>query len=328
MPASAEAYSTHYTILGREFAKGRVVPFLGAGVNLCGRPDEVKWQSGQRTYLPSGSELAGYLADYSGMPAHDIGDLLRVSQYLTVELGLGALYEELRGLFNANYPPTSLHRFLASLPAVLRAKGYPRTEDPLRRQFLIVTTNYDGLMERAFQDAGESVHVVSYMADGEHRGKFLHRLPAGDVRLIDVPNQYRELFRDQNPVIVKVHGAIDPTTPAWDSFVITEDHYIDYLTRTDISNLLPVPLPAKLQQSHFLFLGYSLRDWNLRVILHRIWGQQKLAFNSWAIQLSPQEIDRKLWDRRNVDVLDIRLEDYVTALTEHVQALPQAGGGS
>src|SRR5262245_43073509 len=142
MQASEEAYSAHYTVLARAFANGRVVPFLGAGVNHCGRPEEVKWQPGQRIYLPSGSELAGYLADYCGIPATGVGDLLRVSQYVSVELGLGALYDELRGLFNANYPPTALHRFLASLPAALRVRGYPRAEDPLRRQFLLVTTNY------------------------------------------------------------------------------------------------------------------------------------------------------------------------------------------
>jgi hypothetical protein len=32
-----------------------------------------------------------------------------------------------------------------------------------------------------------------------------------------------------------------------------------------------------------------MQDWNLRVILHRIWGQQALAYKSWAIQKDPSE---------------------------------------
>jgi hypothetical protein len=44
------------------------------------------------------------------------------------------------------------------------------------------------------------------------------------------------------------------------------------------------PLAVKLRKSHFLFLGYSLRDWNLRVIFHRILGAQRLKYKSWAIQ--------------------------------------------
>jgi hypothetical protein len=129
-------------------------------------------------------------------------------------------------------------------------------------------------------------------------------------------------------VILKIHGAVDRPTGERDSYVITEDHYIDYLTRTDISNLVPVTLAAKLRRSHFLFLGYSLRDWNLRVILHRIWGEQKLSWKSWAIQLNPHAIDQEFWRNRDVDIFNVRLEEYVAALSERMQALPHAGGPS
>ena len=107
-------------------------------------------------------------------------------------------------------------------------------------------------------------------------------------------------------MILKIHGAVDRVDSEWgDSYVITEDHYIDYLTRTDIAGLLPVTLGAKLRRSHFLFLGYSMRDWNLRVILHRIWGQQKLNYKSWAIQVDPEAIEREFWQKRGVDILDV-----------------------
>jgi hypothetical protein len=115
-------------------------------------------------------------------------------------------------------------------------------------------------------------------------------------------------------VLLKIHGAVDRANADLDSYVITEDHYIDYLTHTDISTLIPVTLAVKLKRSHFLFLGYGLRDWNLRVILHRIWGEQKLSYKSWAIQLNPHPIEQEFWRRRDVDILKVRLEDYVEAL--------------
>jgi SIR2-like protein len=205
---------------------------------------------------------------------------------------------------------------LAALPATLREKGYPP------RHQLIVTTNYDDLLERAFQTAGEPFDLVSYIAEGEQRGKFLHWPHQGEARLIEKPNEYRGLALDQRTVILKIHGAVDRLNPEQDSYVITEDHYIDYLTRTDISNLIPATLAAKLRRSHFLFLGYSLRDWNLRVILHRIWGAQKLTYKSWAIQLDPQPLDQEFWRKRDVDILNVRLEDYVATLNERIQALP------
>jgi hypothetical protein len=124
-------------------------------------------------------------------------------------------------------------------------------------------------------------------------------------------------------VILKMHGAVDRSEAdaPWDSYVITEDHYIEYLARTDLANLVPVTLAAKLRRSHFLFLGYSMRDWNLRVILHRIWGEQKLKYKSWAVQRGPSELDREFWELRGVDVLDVPLDEYVAALAASLDDL-------
>ena len=144
-----------------------------------------------------------------------------------------------------------------------------------------------------------------------------------------MPNEYRALRPDARAVILKMHGAVDRTDPeaAWDSYVITEDHYIEYLARTDIANLVPVTLAAKLRRSHFLFLGYSMRDWNLRVILHRIWGEQELPYTSWAIQRQPTVIDEKFWSKRSVEILDVDLEEYVGGLGEAVHEPLGAGVG-
>ncbi|MCK4449135.1 MAG: SIR2 family protein, partial [Anaerolineae bacterium] len=137
---------------------------------------------------------------------------------------------------------------------------------------------------------------------------------------------YHDLSLDQRSVILKIHGAVDRAGVEQSSFVITEDSYIDYLTRTKISGLVPVGLAAKLRTSGYLFLGYGLRDWNLRVILHRIWGEQPLSYQSWAIQLDPKQLDRKFWMKHGVDIINQRLEDYVAALDKRMQALPGAGG--
>src|SRR5262249_58057681 len=114
---------------------------------------------------------------------------------------------------------------------------------------------------------------------------------------------YRALRPGERVVILKLHGAVDRSgdDAPWDSYVITEDHYIEYLARTDLANLVPVTLTAKLRRSHFLFLGYSMRDWNLRVILHRIAGAQSLTYKSWAVQLEPTPLDQQVSEPRAVD---------------------------
>jgi hypothetical protein len=126
-------------------------------------------------------------------------------------------------------------------------------------------------------------------------------------------------------VILKVHGAIVRNDPDRDSYVITEDHYLDYLTRTDVSSLLPVELARILRKSHFLFLGSRLPEWNLRVIFHRIWREQRLIYNSWRIPLNADEGYQQSWLNRNVDTVQVNLADYVEQLTERLQQIPRAG---
>ena len=173
----------------------------------------------------------------------------------------------------------------------------------------MLTTNYDDALERALADRGEACDLLWYEAKrGAACGHFLHRGDDGVVA-IERPNEYFDLSLDDRTVTLKLHGAVDRKDPTLDSFVITEDNYIDYLTRGDIAGQLPVTVRERLGDSHFLFLGYSLRDWNLRVILQRIWGQQALDLKSWAIQRAQpdaklSEIERRLWsDRGDVDLL-------------------------
>jgi hypothetical protein len=302
----------------RAVLEGRVVALLGAGANLCGRPPDVGWEHGR--YLPSGAELASHLAARFDYPDGDLHDLVRISEYAYVMTGSGPLYDQLHEVFDADYAIGPLHRFFAALPGRLEAAGRRRTCP------LIVTTNYDDALERAFGEAGEQFDVVSYMADGEHRGKFVHWAPGAEAVVVERPNEYRATRPDERAVILKMHGAVDRTDPdaPWDSYVITEDHYIEYLAQTDIANLVPVTLAAKLRRSHFLFLGYSMRDWNLRVILNRIWGAQELDLKSWAIQREPEDptakkIEETLWSARgDVDLLYVPLREYVARLSEEV----------
>jgi len=328
----------HYTIVTKHLVDGNVVPFLGAGANLCGRPHDTVWRQGQ--YLPSGRELASFLAQTYAYPTREVKlscpschaevrgtdealDLLRVSQYVAAVAGdSGDLYRELHRVFDADYPATSVHRFLATLPAVLAKKGYPQ------RQLLVVTTNYDDLMERAFREAGQAFDTLTYRAWGDYRGRFFHTPPEGEAKLIENPNNYTGVSLEQRPIVLKIHGAVNRGRD-WeqDSYVIREDDYIEYLAcTTEINSVLPATVGKKLKLSHLLFLGYSLSDWNLRVILYRIWSKLKFSYKSWAIQVSPQRIDQEFWAKRNVEINDVGLEDYVKTLQARIENLAEGTG--
>jgi len=264
--------------------------------------------------LDGAGDLATHLARAFDVPKDRPVDLARVSQYVATMKGSGPLYDELHALFEAAVEPRPLHRFLARLPALLRERGVPHQ--------LIVSTNYDLALERAFEEAGEELDVVAYVAAGPHRGRFWHRPPGEPPRPIDVPNTYAvELSLERRTILLKLHGAVDPLPEReWESFVITEDDYIDYLGHSELAAVVPVSLAAKLRRSHFLFLGYEMADWNLRLILNRIWGERPVAYRSWAVQRSPSPLAQAFWRRYDVTPLDVEPEAYVELLERRLEA--------
>lgn len=297
-----EALRPHYLTVVGQMRMGEVVPVLGAGANLIDRPAAEGWALGR--HLPDGEELAEHLAGVTHYPYADKENLLRVSEYVELNLGEGPLYNRLHEVFEPQYPPTGLHRFLAALPAAIQ------------RPQLIVTTNYDDTLELAFQDAGEPFDVVTYQASGEDRGLFVHRPPDGEAVVIRRPNEYRRLSLSERSVILKVHGAVDRSDRANDSYVVTEDHYIEYLSNTTLNRLVPVTILSKLLQTSFLFLGYGLKDWNLRVILHQLWQERNHGYTSWAVQKNPDPLDLGLWGRKNVRIHSMPLDAYLQGLLD------------
>jgi SIR2-like domain len=304
---AASELDVHLDSVTAGFLRGRVTPVLGAGVNVTDAAGE-DWV-GRRP--PSGRELAAYLAAHFKYPADRPADLLHVSQYVyAVRGGSGPLYDVLHEVFDQEFSPTRVHEFLAGIPGGLRRLGAGR------RPPLVVTTNYDDLMEAAYVSAGEEFDLLVYAAEGPNEGRFCSRAPHGGLEPIADPRTNVDVDPDRRPVVLKVHGFVDRGSFGEndDSYVITEDHYIEYLARMDLDNLIPVKVLERLRNCHFLFMGYSLADWNLRAILYRLWADRRHDRDWWAIQVDPSDLERRSWRRRGVDIFDIRLDTYVEDL--------------
>jgi DNA-binding SARP family transcriptional activator len=259
-------------------------------------------------------DLAPQLAERFRYPAGDAVETARVAQYAATLRGYGPLHDELRDLAEAAAEPTPVHRFFASLPPLLRARGRPHQ--------LLVTADWHGALEQAFAEAGEEVDVVAYLAGGPHRGKFCHLSPDGAAHVIDVPDEYAaELALERRTVILRVRGRVDPRPEReWESFVVTEDDHLDYLRRADVADRLPVGLAAVLRRSHFLFVGYAVRDWCLRLVLGRICTETPLAYRSWAVSPDPAPTEAGLWRQVGAELVGGGVEAYVTALAATIAA--------
>jgi hypothetical protein len=126
--------------------------------------------------------------------------------------------------------------------------------------------------------------------------------------------------------VLKLHGGLDDAaTPERERVVVTEDDYIAYLWRGDVGGAIPVGLAARLRRSHFLFLGYGMREWSLRLVLDRICGGDALAYRSWAVVPEARPLERQFWRSRDVDLLEQPLDAYVGALARYAGLTEAAG---
>ncbi len=119
---------------------------------------------------------------------------------------------------------------------------------------------------------------------------------------------------------MKVHGgAMHDAPPGLQvptGFIVTEDDYIGFLSAGSIENLVPTQLLTKLRDSNFLFLGYSVREWNLRVFLRRVWNEGEPGATSWAVDAGADEVDDDFWRTLEIDRFHLAPADYLADLAQ------------
>jgi hypothetical protein len=295
-------------------AKGSLVTVLGSRSNHA---------DGAESALVDDDDLARQIAEEIGFEAGDRG-LAWVSQQAALTDGRLELIQQLARLVDVDVEPTSVHQALAQLARVLGERD--------RGGMMILNANYDRALERAFDAVNEPYDLVVF--DGQHGGRFVHVPGWSDGgperRRIDVPNEYVGLPVDdegrlEHTVIVKLHGgATDPCPPEdRDNYVVTEDDHIGYLSRGPMESLIPLQILRKMRESHFLFLGYPVGDWSMRVLLQRLWGEQQLQMVSWAVDPDLGTGETELWGHLGIKVVPKPLPDYTRALQHAVsQAAP------
>ena len=297
--------------------KSQVVPFLGAGVNFGARPAGANWDEKTATFLPSGSELSLFLANKTNFPStyqHDLTDLAKVSSYFVETNARRRLRERLHEIFDKDFAVCDIHAFLADVAA----------KTPL----LIVTTNYDDLTERAFINANRPFDLVIHPTDRKEVEASVLWWKSGASEPIAVPPNQLYIDLKKTTVIYKMHGTVDRTLSKWDSYVITEDDYVDFLSRMTTQTAVPALFMRHFRTRSFLFLGYGLRDWNLRVVLKNLESTLPVAdaspapgldaqeglVPSWAIQFRPSEFESVLWRARRVTLYDVDINKFVQQL--------------
>lgn len=310
-----------YGIIANHLKRGEIIPFLGAGASLSGRPLEAPADTRNARFLPTGGELSRRLADDSEFPSpdpNDRSDLAKVSSYYAESSDRTSLVSFIHEMLDRDYQLGEIHHFLAEL------------ETPL----LIVTTNYDDLIERAFREKGKPYHLISYPSDRKDLAASVLWWKPGAAEPEPHPPKALPLSLTDTSIIYKMHGSVDRQSQRWESYVITEEDYVDFLARMVGQTAIPARFMLEFRRRRFLFLGYGLRDWNLRVMLKNLRAAMtggemtgpaeerepsSQDLRAWAIQYHPSELEQLLWRSRNVNIYDLDIDTFVTKLRARMQ---------
>jgi hypothetical protein len=250
--------------------------FLGAGVHYPPKDTDPVYGGcyPETDRPPVGAELAKILADESKLD-DDVdydtegklaiaGDLKRVSLYYEVAKSRTDMVNKVRETVSDNKQPSRALRALAAL-------DFP----------IICTTNYDKLFERALILEGKDPIVSAY----------------SNNRFAITKDYTGPKLNPGKPFLFKIHGDIDDPT---DSIVITDEDYIEFILRNiwGMGQYDPIPsvFTYHLRFWPVLFVGFSLMDYNLRLVFKIMGWELPKPKQSYSVGPYPDGLIRKKYD--------------------------------
>lgn len=255
------------------------------------------------------------------------------------------------------YKTNCIHRFLANLPGFI--KKYSTVQASANNPHkpyaypLIVTTCFDRMLEKAFEDAKQPFDLVFFTKnEAEKKARQYwsyqeYHYEYGDInelRYSEINDPNKHEWLQKHPVILRLCNPVNRLSQkSGENFNITEDNFLDFLIN-DFIQELPGDLKNALYNSssntHAWFLGYSPSYWNLRGILHKITtprepsnkeeesrtSKETKPKNWSAVQEKPEILDEQFWlDNKaefvpeDYDKPNFSLEVYIQGLEWYLQ---------
>jgi hypothetical protein len=293
--------------------KGECVLFLGAGIHAP-PPQNSPFVYPQDKRPLLAEELTDRLAEDSGFCNEFPADQYRWDYPLNLQRvalwgdmpdggGRAHLVDMLVELLERGKEPSPALMALAHLPFRV-----------------IVTTNYDSLIEQALRAASTQAgtarkqpRVLVYEPKGESKAHVI----------LDEPSE-------EHPVLFYIHGNLQRR----DNIVITAEDYIKFIGRmTQKDQYHPIPqwIRTKIQQWPTLFVGYSLRDYNLRLLFQTLrWGlDESCVPMSVSVDLRPDRLVRHYLEHEEQTVFFVAEDiwSFVPDLYQRIRGVPMHPAG-
>jgi hypothetical protein len=280
---------------------GRCILFLGAAAHAKPPdpkpPDPPRYRYPESERPPLASVLSAQMAAESHFlarfPDGNPADLQKVALDFEIRKSRARLIQRIREAVHNNRKPSPVLRGLADL-------NFP----------LIITTNYDQLFEQALRLKKKNPIVSVYK-----KNEGLARVATEDYTFGEEP-------RSDAPFMFKVHGDIDSP----ESIVVTDEDYIHFVLRMgDKLDFDPIPetIRYRLQKWPVIFLGYSLMDYNLRLLFKTLrWNMDPARRpDAYSVDRAPDPLIYDVWhnQRKYIRYIVEDVWSFVPALYRRVK---------
>lgn len=347
----------HWIEIIKKIRKGLCVPFLGAGANAKSEEEKYKYEG-----LPLGGDVALHMIgtitkqeiseierdlkdlksigvikklleypDYRGLARLGLQDLTRVAHLFRNKIEFEIFIDLLKQFIpDTELAPSLLLETVARIPKLR----------------VIITTNYDRLMEKALREADENPEVIVQRVRGfsqDEQEEVRQQMSKPGARVVykmhgtffeETASEDKAAFslEDDGP-----NGTGDQQEDLASQLIISEDDYIQFLTVIGKPQIgVPDSVKSLIVGSMLLFLGYGMEDWDFRT-LHKglIEGLTPNAQRrSFAIQKDPTDAMVRFWDNKKVTIYNMDLYDFAGKLGDECRAaglykeVPEKLGGN
>lgn len=257
-------------IIRDSISRGEAVLFLGAGANFGAEGAEL----GTAT---SGGGLGAKISDKFLGGALKDKPLSMICEIAKNDAGLEAVQRYIRNLF-VNLSPAPYHELISKF-----------------RWKAIVTTNYDFVVERAYEKASDTYQTLFPIVkdvDIKRFGGALNSLP-----------------------LLKLHGSLDVIDDPKYPLILATEEYVKYQrNRKEIFDFFR----DLARGSHLIFCGYSLSDPNIAQILWDIGhaSNSRPMYVDVDSKLTPEEV--RYWRSKRIESLPITFQAFLESLDKTI----------
>ena len=259
--------------LKTQIREGKVVLVLGAGASQGATQTD-------GAEPPDGPQLGRLIADRFLGDRFPTSSLSQISEYAISESSLAEVQEFIRNIFES-LKPSTFHRLI-----------------PKFRWHGLATTNYDRIIEKAYEAEGERRQVVQPIISNGDRIQDALRVPDGVL-------------------LLKLHGCISRTVSDECPLILTTDQYVQY--KVGRSRLFTT-LQEWAYDRPLVFIGHSIQDPDLRAILLELSGLGERRARYFGVVPDVDKITSRYWESKKLTLLKGNCQEFLETLDRDIPA--------